>query len=1528
MPRAIPVLTAGLLVAAAALMHPIGARAQVDLAITQICQPPPALAFGDSCNICFVLTNQGQTAAGALSALVYVRDRLTGSTVFTSTLARPTLAAGATQTMVTLRAWKPLLPGEYAVEVTVTTDGDAAPANNTARAQVTVASRCSRGPTVAPGLNIYLRGTAGTQVVVTAGEDCTYRVRAHRSAGRTDAWTVAPSGWVTVAQGSPATFEAAVDVARMGRDVAVLRLQWIGDDGLGGDIRVLINTGDPEAPPPPQLTTSGTPNAGEAAEPINTATGELYLHPQRELRLGGLFPVTFDRYYASMLPRDGVIGALGPGWTHTYDWCLVADASRATVLSDRGRRFLFELTEGVWRLQSPRDAAYQLVTVGDTTTFLDPNDGRQLLFDRLGRLASIRDGRGNAMTLRYGADGFLALVIDRSNRRLAFSHDTLGHLVSVGDVLGRVRFEYTGELLTRAFDNRSQPTTYRYDESSPYPGLLRSWTLADGRTPFEQSFDAQGRCTLQTAAGGRYAIDYQGLTTTVTDPMGGVRRHVHDERHALRSMTDELGRTAYFDYTELGQRATIVDRLGDTTRYEYHPHRGSVSRIVHADATPVTFEYTRRTANGLDYDDLTAINHGDGSRERFRYDALGNPIEATDRAGGIWRMTYDERGQPLTMTNPKGGTTTMTYDAAGVVRTVRDATGAVDSIFFDRALPVRVVHSDGTRRVIRYDRTAHVTSIVDERGATTLFTYDSVGRRTSMTTPGGGVWRYEYDMLDNVTSIVDPSGGRTTLGYDANGRMLSMRDPSEATLTREYDAAGRVTAMIDAAGGRWQRSLDAEGIVTRLTNPQGESVSIESDRMGRQTLVRTPLGNESRLTYDRLGRISTIVDESGEQTAIEHGPHGVHSVELPEGILTRYRYDTLGALSELVDPNGRTWSVETDAVGRLVANTDPLGMRATFARDGRGRVATVTFPDGLGSLELERDPLGAITRTRYSDGTEVTAAYDSAGRLTSTAGVAISYDSFGRISGSNGIAIERNASGQIARVVDPDGNDITYRYDERGLLSEVRDWLGGVTAMSYDSAGRRRSLTMPNGVTTTYAYDRDGRLVQLTHGSHASIDLTRNARGEIVEARRTGLPAAPGPSRTMSLSYDDASRLSGADIRHDALGRVLSMPGATFAWNLASQLTSMTVDGISASFAYDGLGNRSSRTAPEGAVSYRWNLALGLPSITTVSTAAGDIEHIVHTPEGELLYRIAAANGARSIHHYDETGSTVLLTNDAGVVTDRYAYSPYGGEVAHEGVSDNPYTFVGALGVMREGSTSLFVMRARVYDGARGRFLSRDPIVSLHPRKLNPYRYALGNPLAYVDPTGRDELELGTTIGLNGKPNLDVPYTSGIPSFRLPGTPFDKIPDYGADEAPSGPPVFKDPFEGLGAWILETDEQSAAPVEPDAEVPPTSDTPPAPAPPATSPPSGVRDAGHDDFFERAGREREERLRRRREEAPARSREQVRFFTSPNGLAAYLMFFSLHAWEHFLDMRWDPWREFTDGFLGLPPGRETVISKGR
>src|SRR5262245_53363113 len=71
----------------------------------------------------------------------------------------------------------------------------------------------------------------------------------------------------------------------------------------------------------PITSAANIPHAGVSPGGVNMATGELILVMRPDLVLEGPMPLTFGRYYASMLAREGLAaGHMGPNWLGTYDW--------------------------------------------------------------------------------------------------------------------------------------------------------------------------------------------------------------------------------------------------------------------------------------------------------------------------------------------------------------------------------------------------------------------------------------------------------------------------------------------------------------------------------------------------------------------------------------------------------------------------------------------------------------------------------------------------------------------------------------------------------------------------------------------------------------------------------------------------------------------------------------------------------------------------------------------------------------------------------------------------------------------------------------------------------------------------------------------------------------------------------------------------------------------------------------------------------------------------------------------------------
>jgi RHS repeat-associated protein len=118
-----------------------------------------------------------------------------------------------------------------------------------------------------------------------------------------------------------------------------------------------------------------------------------------------------------------------------------------------------------------------------------------------------------------------------------------------------------------------------------------------------------------------------------------------------------------------------------------------------------------------------------------------------------------------------------------------------------------------------------------------------------------------------------------------------------------------------------------------------------------------------------------------------------------------------------------------------------------------------------------------------------------------------------------------------------------------------------------------------------------------------------------------------------------------------------------------------------------------------------------------------------------------------SFYGYDD-GNARQLTNSVGQVTDEYEYDAYGNSFTKSGTTPNNYLY---RGEQYDPDLGLYYLRARYYNPATGRFLSRDPEAGQanDPRTLHKYLYAGGDPVNAVDPTGRDNVMAWTIAGFS-----------------------------------------------------------------------------------------------------------------------------------------------------------------------------------
>jgi len=360
------------------------------------------------------------------------------------------------------------------------------------------------------------------------------------------------------------------------------------------------------------------------------------------------------------------------------------------------------------------------------------------------------------------------------------------------------------------------------------------------------------------------------------------------------------------------------------------------------------------------------------------------------------------------------------------------------------------------------------------------------------------------------------------------------------------------------------------------------------------------------------------------------------------------------------------------------------------------------------------------------------------------------------------------AGNRTALTVTHDAQTTTthYTFDADNRLLSVTDWATGTTTYGYDTAGRLITTTLPNGVQTTHTYDPAGRLTTLLHARGTTVlaryDYTLDAIGNRTHVTET----VSGVTRGISYTYDALYRLTAADYstdeayayQYDAAGNREVMTDTavhTYAYDPANRLTN--TDGVT--YTWDNRGNLLS----DGTFTYTYNAAGRMVraeslTATLVYTYNADGLRVAQSMDGDVnIFTWDWATGVPELLSdgestyligYDtlgwQTGSdwryvlpdalgSVRQETDAdGAVTAAREWSPFGEEVG------GAQTGLGFTGEWQDANVGMTYLRARWYDGATGQFTQVDSWEGNveQPLTLNPYLYALANPLNHVDPSG------------------------------------------------------------------------------------------------------------------------------------------------------------------------------------------------
>ncbi len=974
---------------------------------------------------------------------------------------------------------------------------------------------------------------------------------------------------------------------------------------------------------------------------------------------------------------------------------------------------------------TPPASSTAMLTQTNSTYSLLMRHGNCFNFTTAGLLNTIVDQYNNTLSLVY-TNGNVKTVTDWKGRALMFTY-TSGQLTAISDGTRTVHYGYSTQGDLNSFtDAEGKTTTYTYDTNHQITATLD----ALNQLVVSNIYDPQGHITTQYTQGQTnktWRIYWTGWQTTEIDPGGGQQIYFYDDQSRLIAQQDALGNTSRTFYDGQNHVVATVSSLNETNRFVFDGNNNLIQAIDPLNNTnqfvydgnnnliktidplgnPTTFGYNSQFS-------LTGQTNGAGDWVNYAYTTSGQwagTLNTRTDAGGQTSYGYDSTyAQLISISYPGSlGIEYFTNNALGDVTGHADARGFPTAFKYNnrRQLTNSIAPTNVTVGV-SFDAVGNVASVTDARTNTTRNTWSATRHLLATTLPttaqGAPIVTNIYDNRDWLVKTLNPYQQPTLYTNDANGRLISVTDPVLRTTTFGYDADSRKIAATNAALEVTSQTWDARGNLLQLTDGAGHFSTRVYDAAGNQIYLTNRNGKVWQFYFDKANRLTNSI-----------------SPKLYSTILV---FNHQGLVSSIKDPANQTTTNTYDGLARLITRGDKVGsISYKYDKNSNLTNVTETINSQLSTLNFTYDAYNRVSAFTNADGYVIQYRYDANGNVTS--------------------------------LIYPGNRTVTYFYDSLNQLTNVTDWSGRKSSISYDLAGRVKNITRPNGSYRTIDYDAAGQATNILEQMSNSLPIAIfkynwTNSGSIAWEFAAPLPhTTTVPTRTMT--YDEDNRLATfklgttdtLTVGSDADGNLTSAPlmtNALVAYTYDARNRLLNVGGVTN--AYDAMNNRVGQTYGTNSITYVVNPNAKLPQVL-MRIKNGVTNYYVYGPG--LLYQITetATKTNTLTYHYDYRGSTIALSADNGLVTDRIEYSAYGLTTYCIGTSDTPFLFNGRYGVQTDANGLLY-MCARYYNPYLCRFITSDP--AGFGGGLNHYAYANGNPVSYFDPFGLNAHSTGDTF--------------------------------------------------------------------------------------------------------------------------------------------------------------------------------------
>jgi RHS repeat-associated protein len=975
----------------------------------------------------------------------------------------------------------------------------------------------------------------------------------------------------------------------------------------------------------------------------------------------------------------------------------------------------------------------------------------------------IGSDEADSATLSHDSLGRLTFGIDADWRPITADYDAADRVIRASDTLGYLRdYQYDA--------NGNRILEQLIVNGQLIESLAAQYDLADRRElvldaaghATRQSFDARGNPLLITDPDG-YSLGFD------RDPAGRWTRAYDQEGHAVsrdldlegkpRGVIDPNGHAVTYDYWGPDYDGRLKRETGPTGRYAEYTYDQSGNLILvqyHADhagrAVRTWYDALDRPVRevGPEADPVNAP--GERPVTCMKYDPLGNLTEiwagSTQDAVSATcdynapelkrQATYvhDDLGRRIRETDPLGHSQTWSYDLHGNVLETTDAENRKTLLTWapGHQLQSRTLkHADGaTERTETHTRNplGQTTRLEVRDGAGVLILaqdteYDAAHRiRTETETRPGQPMHtltYAHSPGGLLNSVTDSANNRWDYLYDGTGRPVGLWAPNFDYLAFTWDAGGRLLERWSSQGASSVYTWNADDSLAALDNllPDGALMTAHHygyDAQGRRSQHSETLGalgtKYRQYSHDALDRLTRVQDcdsayaTCGDDEILSYDPLGNRTTRTAGGITQAYLHDAANRLTEI-----RQNDVNGPLAAAYVWNANgELAQRCT----GTSVTRTDSACSGSQSASFHFDTSGRLTQASQGAASE-SYAYDPQGRR---------------------IALTQNG---LATGFHHLGANLLSEHDTQGALTAA--WvMGGLDAPLVRLTGATNS---PDAQATPYWADGLGSVV----ATGAAPAQTNLAQGRPV-TQKSG--AAEAGYYQAGIGFNPAVLTDGDRAGHNPSqgGLYAGASGSLFQLDFAGLTRIERID------LYLGQAGGQSlepqawmhvgdlNDVPKLTLSYcdnsppatctKFTDFTTLPG-GTLTGNSGVIVKLALTPIEVRAVRIQLNDGTSNNQASDSrvTLAEIEVYGESANGNAVQRFDAWGNKLEGQGAIER-FGYTGREPTGAE--VGLIYYRARYYDPAIGRFISRDPAGMVDG--VNRYAYVGGDPVDYTDPSG------------------------------------------------------------------------------------------------------------------------------------------------------------------------------------------------